>query len=376
MSRRFATLLLVFACSCLPLYAAEEASSAKKVVAVGKGADKDAAKARDDALADALRRAVEQGVGLFVKSEVLVENTALVESRIATKAEGFVLSYKVLDEQREGEITTVKIEALVSLKRIDEAIAELCQEMKWGGCNPRILLDITPEGKMDDSTRRAGEAVIRDKLVDEGAIVLDRQQLSEANAKLLERITRLSNDRVSAEALQLQDVADIVIKGQVSVRELGKMVPGLDTYSAEATLDLWALWIDNAIIIASKRVKATAPAFQQAQANDRAMETAANKWLEATLCPIKRVCADPGRVYQLTITQVKKAEQVDALANALQELRFTREVHVRSFEKGAARVDVVYASSALSLREEMAALRSPRLKIEGFSGRTIRLSFL
>ncbi len=77
---------------------AAAAPEMKTVTATGIGSGTDKAKARDDAIFDAQRRAVEQGVGLYIKSEIAVENLQLLSDDIYTKAGGYVHTYKVLSE--------------------------------------------------------------------------------------------------------------------------------------------------------------------------------------------------------------------------------------------------------------------------------------
>jgi hypothetical protein len=76
-------------------------TSIKEVMVEGvssiEGGRKDIA--RDHAIKDALRKAVEQAVGTFISSETVVENYEVLSDRIYSKAEGYVAEYKVLREK-------------------------------------------------------------------------------------------------------------------------------------------------------------------------------------------------------------------------------------------------------------------------------------
>ena len=52
--------------------------------------------ARDSAIADALRKAVEQAVGTLVASETLVENYQPLRDNVYTKTAGYIRSYTVI----------------------------------------------------------------------------------------------------------------------------------------------------------------------------------------------------------------------------------------------------------------------------------------
>ena len=62
----------------------------QEVIANGRGAiiNNDLAKAEDDAVASALRNAVEQVIGTMVQSDVLVQNYQTIEDRIYSQSRG------------------------------------------------------------------------------------------------------------------------------------------------------------------------------------------------------------------------------------------------------------------------------------------------
>ena len=51
---------------------------------------------RDNAVNDALRKAVEQAVGLMLSSETLVENSQIVSDNIFSKTQGYIKKYKIV----------------------------------------------------------------------------------------------------------------------------------------------------------------------------------------------------------------------------------------------------------------------------------------
>jgi len=104
--------------------------------------------ARDMAIEDALRRAVEQAVGAFIDSESMVENYQLLSDRIYSKSTGHVRNYKILREWEEESLFRVKIRATVgtdNLKNDLEAIGLLMQRKH----KPRVMVIAveTMEGK-------------------------------------------------------------------------------------------------------------------------------------------------------------------------------------------------------------------------------------
>ena len=81
------------------------ASEVKKVRATGQAViyQNDLAAARDKALDDARRKAVEQAVGAMISSATVTENFELLEDKIFSQSAGYVRSYVVVDESRDGD---------------------------------------------------------------------------------------------------------------------------------------------------------------------------------------------------------------------------------------------------------------------------------
>ncbi|HIE51427.1 MAG TPA: hypothetical protein EYP85_06675, partial [Armatimonadetes bacterium] len=115
-----------------------------EVDGVGGIKEGNVAAARDEALADARRNAVEQGIGVFVSSETLVENYQLIYDRILTKSrEGMVANVKVLqegpDQNFPDQLYRVRIRALVSLVPIAQELLDLNELYQRRG-RPRFMV--------------------------------------------------------------------------------------------------------------------------------------------------------------------------------------------------------------------------------------------
>ena len=112
----------------------------KEVIALGV-ADGKSSLARDEALNDALRKAVEQGVGTHVTTELTVEQKRLVEDRIYTESRGYIRSYKILKEGVTEGLYEVKISALVKMGKLAhdlKSIGLLIRKKQ----NPRVMVVI------------------------------------------------------------------------------------------------------------------------------------------------------------------------------------------------------------------------------------------
>ncbi|MFC1481589.1 hypothetical protein ACFL6E_05030 [Candidatus Neomarinimicrobiota bacterium] len=91
----------------------------KTVVATGIGIDRDAA------LRQGLRIAVEQAIGLFLKSETVVENYELINDKILTHSRGYVETFEILSEGPQDGSYNMKLSAIVVIKELENTLVEM-----------------------------------------------------------------------------------------------------------------------------------------------------------------------------------------------------------------------------------------------------------
>jgi len=91
------------------------------------------AEAQKWAVKDALRNAVEQVLGVYVKSDTEVKNFELVKDEILSKAEGLIKSYDIVQENNDGKTYKVTINAKISLTEIADEVKKLLlnSKIKW-----------------------------------------------------------------------------------------------------------------------------------------------------------------------------------------------------------------------------------------------------
>ncbi|MBW2260155.1 MAG: hypothetical protein JRF18_06845, partial [Deltaproteobacteria bacterium] len=133
---RLGMLFLVFAIAAGSALAQDE--SVKKIVSIGMAGGQ-SPQARDVAINDALRNAVEQGVGTYISSETIVEQLTLVEDRIYSESRGYITSYEIIEEGVKEGVYQVKISAVVKMEQLAddlESIGLLIRKKQ----NPRVMV--------------------------------------------------------------------------------------------------------------------------------------------------------------------------------------------------------------------------------------------
>jgi hypothetical protein len=81
--------------------------------------------AKERAVEDALRSAVEQAAGRLVSGETRGHDSQLVSDRILTRAGGYVESYEVLEMRQDGRAIKVRVRAVVGLDRLAGDLAAI-----------------------------------------------------------------------------------------------------------------------------------------------------------------------------------------------------------------------------------------------------------
>ena len=154
---------LVFAVA-MSLLLMPTATLAKNVVAVGYGTTE------AEAENDALRKAVEDTVGVMVDSETLVKDSVYISDNIYTKSRGFINEYTVRDRQYTMGAYQVTIEAVVD----DTPNSKLMSELTRLGIidnrlrNPKIAVYIPESHIQYRIPDPAGETAVVKSLLEAG----------------------------------------------------------------------------------------------------------------------------------------------------------------------------------------------------------------
>lgn len=115
---------------------------------IGKGSAKifndNEGSARNQALRNALRDAVKQGVGLLLDSKTIVKNWAVIRDEVFSSARGFVKKYSILKDEKQADTWFIEIDAEVASANIKDKLGELrILHQKMG--NKRMMVIYRPE---------------------------------------------------------------------------------------------------------------------------------------------------------------------------------------------------------------------------------------
>lgn len=101
--------------------------------------------ARDAAIADALRKAVEEAVGTLVSSDTATENFQVISDNVYTRSQGYVKTYSVISEAVSADVAEVRVRAAVSVSELKGDISAMGLLQKKAG-RPRVLFMVAEKG--------------------------------------------------------------------------------------------------------------------------------------------------------------------------------------------------------------------------------------
>ena len=389
----------VFAFACLSgvTWSDHALAQTQTVVAEGMaGVQGDPAIARDNAIQDALRKAVEQAVGTMVASETLVENFQVVRDNIYNKSSGYIKEYKIVKESPGKDLHTVTISAVVGTGELKNDLGALGLMHARVG-KPRTLFMIAEQnigqeillywwgywGKggaafAGQSVEMAvSETVLKEEFLNRGFNVID---ISAVTGKFeisnAYRIADLTN--TGAQEIGRKMGAEIIIKGKALAKE-GPRTAGSSVGSYLADITLSAVRVDNGQVLASARNSAPARHISQHVGGNQAIENAARgiadklveqitaKWTAET---------SGGQLIQLTIRGLGGMKDLIKIKEFLRgKVRGVQNVIQRSFERGEAVLEVDAKNSAQQIGDELAAkpIQGLDLDITAATGNTLEL---
>lgn len=328
--------------------------------------------ARDKAIDDALRKAVEQAVGTLVSSDTLTEQYKVIHDKILAQTTGYVQRYKILSEKPEGEIYRVKIQAEVGR-------ANLMNDLRALGLlhvlaeKPKVMV-IMEEKVMGVFGTTAfedvgqAESTLIQRLLASGFNVVDPQTVK-SNISRDQALRILEGDNNAAAAAGLQYGAQIVISGKAFSKNAGGRIMDTQLQSLQATLQARAIRTDSAKIISSRSEQGRQAHIDEVQggalAIKQAMERMATPLINDILAQWRNEAYGRSREVTLFITSLVSYRHLSAIKTFLEKgMQGVRAVHQRSFLAGSAELMVDYGGKSSNIADELANRKFTGFRLE------------
>jgi hypothetical protein len=369
-------LILALLCGGIPAFGQQ----AQTITAEGVGAvfGNDRAIARDQAIQDALRKAVEQAVGTLVSSETMVQNFQTLNDRIYTQTQGYIQNYRVLSETPGSNIHTVTIQATVAIGDLEKDLQALGFLLGQVG-KPRIMILVAEQqigrdsfnywwgpGRGAQANLNVAENTIMDRFREKGFDIVDPQaQAGSIKVPPALQVVDLSNQ--NAITLGKQVDAEIVIIGKALARSVGS-IAGTSMKSIQANISMRAIQIDNARVLSSGNENAAAVHIDEVTGGAEAIKKASVKISDKMMDDIlknfqNRVGATT--TVSLVVFGLAGADDIRKFKNSvLGQVRGVEGIHERSFSENMVKIDVDVRGSAQSISQDMSRKTFPDFAVK------------
>ena len=334
--------------------------------------------ARDNAIRDALRKAVEQGVGTYVSSETQVQNFQLLSDRIYSQANGYVSSYRILSGGPEAGTYKVAVRARVKLDRIENDLSAIGILLGEQG-RPRIMVVVKELENPDDFTvedRMMSQELIETRLVDafqvKGFPVVDAAMVQQNLDKdQLRKI--LEGDTKAAQLLGMKAGAEVVVAGTTQRSSEQKAIPYATGTTEFFKVKLSVRTVNSATgeVLAASSLTREAP-FSEENARTEAVDSVARELVAKIL---------RGWTQRANVTQVY-ADNADF--SKLQKLEAEIKAKVRGVT-GVEQRDLTGTTAVLEITSEtpphevIAALGQrfdTKFQVTGLEGNRVNIRFV
>ena len=319
--------------------------------------------ARDAALEDAQKRAVEQAIGILIESQTQVENYQLISDKILAQTKGYIKRYNVMNETTHGELLRVVITAEVALGKLEDdlsGIGILLVQM----AKPRTMILIaeqniggpvnawwwTSSGQVDIS---AAENSFIDVFTKKGFEFVDHEAAAQ-DIKVSRAYQTQDLSAGQARTLGNQAKAEVVIVGK-AVSKIAGRVGGV-MLSAQADISVRAVRTDTGPGIASATPHAAAVHINDQTAGIEALRKAGTQAAEELLTKILAVFAKEvggTRSILITINGLTKDQFVKFKDVLRSQVRAIKDLHEKSFSGTSAVIQVDSKSSTQALSDEL-----------------------
>lgn len=354
-----------------PLAAAAPPPSAEQIIQVTGQAliTSTTASARQAALDNAIRSAVEQVLGAYVQSSSSLKTTDEFEKfqqQLMKRSDGFGRVVQVLAENQNNNTYTVSVRVAVARPTLEQ---ELKAFLARKG-DPRIIVAIPEQILRRPTPDPAAETEIQRALITAGYRVVDLKQAEKNNVRDVVRGT------VSAQGLQelaTRYQADLLITGEAFAEEYGNVL-GQRAYTAR--LEMKVIDLATAQIIFSDAFTGTGMSATDSVAGKTALQNvakvAAPNLPKALLTWLSGSGQAASRTFSVRLSGVPSFK---VFSETLASLRNTQGVHAalsRQYDAAGTLVEVEFDGSP----EDLAvALEDLGLKVTGLSAGEISVSY-
>ncbi len=340
-------------------------------------------KAKDEAVAQALRKAVKQVCGTFIQAQTKTENYQAIYDKVLEDTTGYVIEHKVLKVRKDQDagLTFVRVRARVSTRKFSHKWSNIAHTVNQAN-NPRVVIAIVEAIRWVDGRPRwmlGGPGTVQSKVEDfflsKNIVLMDRKMAKKVSKRDI-MLANIKDDTKAIAVIGAQFKADVVVTGRATSRYSRTLVVAETTmYQFVATLNIRAIQTDSARILVSKNYNATITTLHRGAGELKALakltEDSAPKILEAIAGAWRRR-ANVSRTVQLNIDGMDFTTWKRFKAE-LDKVRGLQALRLREITDAVANIDVEDRYTNENLAERLTELKVTSLEVKEITANRIRL---
>ena len=326
------------------------------------------AAATDRAVSDALRKSVEQSMGLLINAETIVEHHQLISDRILARTNGYVRKYEITNRRRvDSQTYAVTIRAEVQQNRLrDDLVA--AGLIIAGKHHPRLMI-LPASSAAADANFEVLAAVLTDRLISRGFDLVDLQ-VTRAYHKRTGVLQQIGGNSVAVRTAAIRQGADILIllegKSATSLHAPAAMLSaGLSLIHGSVSLK--AVRADDGRILATVTAEGKSAHYNGVTGGQRALseatQTAADQ-ISSKILSAWREDLFQGQTVSIQIDGLATYRDLVNVIARFKGLRSIREVIERSYTLGSASLEFKSTADAATIALEITAFNFAPYHVE------------
>jgi hypothetical protein len=362
------------------LLAAPETPVDLWVTATGKAAGADD-KARDEAIAQALRTAVEEACGVFLTAQAKTDDYKAVYDKVIANAVGYVREHKVDKVTVEQGVTIAKVRARVSTRKFEEDWASITHTVHQEN-NPRVVVAIVeaiheaagaPSYEVNENGKVA--TTVESFFLAKGISLVDANTAAKAQKRDI-LLAAIKDDVDAVASLGARFSADVVVLGK-AVAKFGKelKIGGQTMYQYTASLNVRVVQSDSARVLAVESFGPITVNTMQRGGEDKALDKLATDCapkLLASVIEAWRKRANVSKTVELSITGMD-FNLWKTFREEASKLRGVQAIRLREITQDVANIDIEYRYDNEGLADRLSELKSVKLKVTEITANRLRL---
>ena len=336
----------------------------------------DTSQAKDKAVEDALRNAVERAVGTIITSESVSRDFELVEDKVLSHSKGYVKTFDITNQTKEDGVIKITLKAQVGKADLTKDVDALTRLISAKG-KPKVLIMVSEQniGQAEATAWWTTQGFTTNLDIVENTFIETWQPLGfgfvdpqalKGKIKVSKALQSPNLDDSEAKTFAGKMGAQVVIIGKAVAQEAAGKAFGTNLISARANMSIRAIRVDTGDILATSTMDGGSMGLDTTTAGSNALKETTKKMAEDLKGKIMRKWLEEvsaGQGIKLTVNNVKKTSFLVQLKTALKDqIRGVSAVRDRGFKNKVAEFEVEMRGSAQDLAVELEAK-----KFAGFS---------